>query len=214
MKPEPLTPQELSTLCSQVASYFPGWELEDPAIKHGNPPGNNYTLTRDGLVISLSVQYPDKSRITVGAWGWPEYYEMERGEMRSRRIAPSDLRNDKVSLSDITVAASRGALVIANEIKRRFLPEYERIFGRCLEVANKWQAASDKARLDWDAICKMIGKDPRHNSHYVSAGGDLNVHVENRSGVAHCTLDCEAGGLRAVLDALKAHYHFVNVMKG
>jgi hypothetical protein len=190
---------ELAKVCNALAKHFDGWTLEET----GETFDYRWKLRRNGMEIGLSLDWSKKDRLNIATWAWPKYTKLDRGEVRSETITPSSLYDPKESSPSISVAWNRGPEVIAKEIKRRFLPEYERIYARCAEKAASYQKHENESRQNWENICAAIGKDTRHNRHYVSAGGDLNVTVENRNGSAHIEMYCNADQLVKIIRILK-----------
>lgn len=191
---------QLAEICKQVALYFDGWTLS----KQGEAYDHRWQLMRDGMQISLSLDWRKKDRLNISTWSWPKYTRMERGEVKAETIYPNSLYDPKETSPEISVAWARGPEAIAKEIKRRFLPEYERIYARCFEKAASYQKHEDEARATWESVCAEIACDSRHNRHYVNAGGDLNLTVENRNGSIHIEGYVKTPDqLKGIIDALK-----------
>ena len=128
---------QLAEICKQVALYFDGWTLS----KQGEAYDHRWQLMRDGMQISLSLDWRKKDRLNISTWSWPKYTRMERGEVKAETIYPNSLYDPKETSPEISVAWARGPEAIAKEIKRRFLPEYERIYARCFEKASQLSEA-------------------------------------------------------------------------
>jgi hypothetical protein len=192
---------ELAKVCMGIAKHFDGWVLEET----GETFDYRWKLRRNGMEIGLSLDWSKKDRLNIATWAWPKYTKLDRGEVRSETITPSSLYDPKESRPSISVAWNRGPEVIAKEIKRRFLPEYERIYARCAEKAASYQKHENESRANWQAICSAIKVDPNHNRHYVTTNDKENrsVTIENRNGSAYIETYCNADQLVKIIAALK-----------
>lgn len=159
------------------------------------------------LTWSKYANRHDQERVSVSVNNWPTYKAYSReGRATEERVGPWSLYNPKESAPKITVAIARGAAIVAKEITRRVLPEYERLYKRCAEKACADQAYHLKARDGWVAVCAAINADPKHSHHYVRIGADkTRLEVENygSAGEARVKIDVDADELRAIVAALE-----------
>lgn len=177
---------ELRQIASLVAPHLEGWAMIVP------PPEEDYNqdrvfFTKDKMKFGVSFDWsshPRNSRLNVSTWTWPEYSRLERGDVRKETIFPASLYDPKEGQPSISVAASKTPEQIAKDIKRRFLPEYERIYARCKAKADDYQAHEDKSESQWAKVCKLIGCDPKRASKYCKFGENY-LTIENRNGSLH-----------------------------
>lgn len=187
---------DLTQLCKQVATHFDGWTL----VEDGESFDGRWKLRRDGMEICLRLDWAKKDRLTVKTWGWPSYKDDSR--IDKVIVYPRDL-SPREADPDISVAWARGAEVIAKEIKRRFLPEYERIYALALAKATRAQEQINEARANWEAACKVIGASPSGNVHYVESNGKRDLTVENRNGSTYISTYVTPEQLAHVVKALR-----------
>lgn len=108
-------------LCHAVAVQLAGWVLSDPPSTEDadyRPEPRLINPTFPGQAIGLSYS---KGRITISGY-WPQRTK----ELGSPWMSPSDVRESSPS---ITVSSEKSPAKIAQDILRRFLPEYQRIHG-------------------------------------------------------------------------------------
>ena len=175
--------QKLEALALEVSSHLPAeWTLQPPREDRDDNDHKRFCNSL-GMCFSIRWDWRTRERIVATAWEWPTYKKLERGEVRSQTIRPRDLWDPKETGShDITVAYSRGAKALAEEIKRRLLPEYERVWKRCKEKADNYQQHEDKAEAQWQEVCKLLGKDATRKSHYNAIG---SLSIDDRNGSLH-----------------------------
>lgn len=179
-----ITEEQFGGICQAIAVFLPDWTLD----KAGETYDMRYTLTHTtGLQMALfTSKYDKQPRLTVSDWKWPQYTTMERGQTRTNTVFPHSLHGPKESSPRITCSLAKSPEAIARDIKRRFLPEYTRIYQRCLEHAKAYQQHEDISRAQWDIVCAAVNLNPHHNRHYVSTGEDSrSVTLENRNGSLH-----------------------------
>jgi hypothetical protein len=204
MTNDKITQEQFSDVCQQIAAYFPHWTL----AHSGESYDMRHTLSHaNGLQICLSTSKYDKvPRLTVQTWTWPRYTKTERGELRFETIYPNSLYDPKESAPSITISLAKSPELIAKDIKRRFLPEYERIFARCAEKAQSHQAHEDNSRSQWQEVCEALRLDPKHNVHYVSTGKDSrSVSLSNRNGSLHLEFYATKDQTLAVIAAMRTN---------
>lgn len=188
---------QLRALFREIATLMPDWTIKatDPA---DGETWRNYVLERDGMGIHFRRDSSGKGdRVTIGTWEWPSYTYMERGSDRKEVVTPHHLYDPKESSPSITCAMDRGAAAIVKGINRRFLPDYELIYGRCMVRAQEAQAYHNKARDSWQAICAVIGGNPDHGRHYY---GPLTI--EKRSDGAKVEVNMSADKLKQLITVM------------
>lgn len=158
-------------------------------------------IVKGGMRIDIRRDYQHKDKVSMSSWDWPTYSTTERGTERINQVSPRDLWDPKEEAPDISCSISRGHSAIAKDMERRLIPNLERIWMRCKERADNYQASYDKARRDWIEICRVLNADPEREVHY-----GTGIHIENRNGKAHLTADLDAEQLKAVMEAL-AKFH-------
>jgi len=117
---------------------------------------------------------------------------------------PNSLYDPKESSPNISCSLNRPAESIANDIKRRFLSDYIRIYQRCLERAQAHQAHEDSSRSQWLEICTALRLDADRDRHYVSTGKDAHsITLENRNGSLHLEFYADKEQVLGVIAAMK-----------
>lgn len=174
---------QLEEVALGIARFMPeGWTLEVP--KAEDDISDRKFFRKGAMRIGISLDWQKKDRLNISTWTWPTYTAKDRYNdrgMRTETVWPRDLWDPEEKGSpDISVAVSRGPEVIAKEIKRRFLPEYERIWARCKKKADSYQRDNDTANAQWEEVCKLLGKDPKYDNHY-NALGPFGVQNSNGS---------------------------------
>lgn len=165
-------------------------------------------VNRAGLKMHLGVDWKsrknpfEEQRLTVQTWAWPTWIDYQENEPRTQNTSPRDLYNPEESSPSISILISRGSGAIAREIKRRFLPDYQRIYARLAEVAREREAYAQKARDTWRAVCALISASPNHRSAYVDVKG-VHLRIENRGATAHIEADVSAEQFAAIFKALQ-----------
>jgi hypothetical protein len=193
-----VTREHFHALCTDVASAL-GWLFKAEGESY------DYTCSLQDKGMGFSLAYDKwKHRISVRSWNWPQYTVNEsRGYVKTETVMPSSLYDPREASPSITVSADKTAAQIAKDIQTRFLPEYTRLYARCLARAQSSQEYADTSESGWQAVCKVIGADPKHHHHYSNIAGEYNASIENRSGKAHVTLDLTADQLAKVIAALR-----------
>ena len=143
--------QKMEALASEVAKHLPGWRAKPYAGKEPdwNENWGERLIGTDGLVIALKptdFKRGEPDRLRVSAEAWPKYTVMEHthglgDQVNTKTIQPSSLYVPRESVESISVSISRGPKVIAGEIARRLIPEYTRVYARCLALALRKPAA-------------------------------------------------------------------------
>lgn len=163
-------------IATKVAALLgKGWK----AVADDEHPANHSALV-NMIGMKISIRYTG-GKFSCSCWNWPSYTTMERGETKRVTIWPRDLR-DSQSGPSINVSASRGAQVLAAEISRRILPEYQRIWDLCSERARQAQEYGDNSRALWERVCKKLGVDSKHERHYNITGA---ISIEHRGESIH-----------------------------
>lgn len=163
--------------------------------------------------IGFSGDAGHAHRLHISAWSWPSYMERAQSHCgqpatRSRKILSPSSLYPKQDVASITVSAEKSADIIAQDIRRRFLAEYTRLYELCAIEAARWQKIEDDAMSDWAAVCKVLGPSAsdQGNTQYADVNGNgknYGFRIENRNGKAHVEVDLTAEQLRKVLDVLK-----------
>jgi hypothetical protein len=191
---------ELLALAGAIAAQMEGWTLQPPKEDRWY-----MLLVRDEMQIGIKRDSSGKrDRVNISTWSWPKYTKYERGEARQEQVTPTSLYDPKESAPSISCAMARGADAITKEIKRRFLPDYERIWKRCTERAEAYGRAEVNARESWVAICKAAGQArPVNGWIYAELKKGVTLRIENRSGSGHISQDFTAPQIAAIIEALK-----------
>ncbi len=194
----------LKEIMPKLAANLPdGWKLDTSPDAMDNK--HYLFFLKGGMKLAIHAVYSE-DRFTVSGWGWPFYWEIGGRDGKSKKtIEPRNLYNPQASLDSIGIGMKKDGEQIAADIKRRILPEYERLYARCEEECKKWQEYEDKADKVWREVCALVGTNPQYNSHYVRIGDD-NASIENRktSGKVHISSwDVTPEQLRKMIEALK-----------
>lgn len=192
----------LAALSKELEPLLDGWSLvpEDPE----NPNYDLRCFEQDGMGFGIRLDRKE-DRVMVRSCDWPSYKQDEgRDYIKTCTIWPRDLYDPKEDYPEITIAISRGARAIAKEIDRRFLPDYTRIYGRCLEKARVGQEYEDRSQATWKAVCEATGHETKYHSHHVKLPGEDTgyVTIERRGDKAHLSVTVGAERVKAILKAL------------
>lgn len=173
---------KLDQLALGIDRYLPdGWSLFIP--KEEDTISDRAFFVKGDLKFGISLNWDKPDRLDISTWTWPSYTtRIERDGIRRETIYPNNLYDPKEISPAISVSATKGYDVIAKDIARRFLPEYERIYARCKEKASNYQAHADNSRAQWERVCKWMDKSPTHGIWYSGVGP---LTVANRSGSLH-----------------------------
>ena len=202
MRQEQITLEQFAAICEQIATQFPDWTLS----KSGESYDYRHTLTHaSGMQISLSTSKYDKQpRLNVTTWTWPKYTKQDRGQERTETVTPSSLWNPKESGPSITCALNRPAEKLAAEIRRRFLPEYERVWQRCTERASEYQTHENNSASQWTAVCSALNLNPARDHHYVDTGSESRtVSIQNMNGSLRLEFYATQEQVLAVIAAMR-----------
>ena len=118
--------------------------------------------------------YGNKNRWEFRASGWPTYTD-ENG-----KVCTSDsgnLWNPKESRPMTTAAETREPAAIAKQIVRKILPDYQRIYHRCLARNEEFQAHSDE-RADG---LRRLAEAAQDQDRFATRGG-VNFYLKNLPG--------------------------------
>lgn len=193
--------ETLVTLGQVLAPHLDGWAFDPNADSESWR--QEIFFSKGGLRFCITRHRSKTDRIDVETWNWPKYTTLERGDERTTTVTPSNLHNPEESSPSISVAIARGAEVIAREIKRRFIPEYERLYTRCVEQAANYQKYSDESRDSWQRVCTLINEDPKRNSHCVhTATEQYHVTLKQNGNKVRVEMDATAGDVEKLLVAL------------
>jgi hypothetical protein len=196
--------EKLKTLAEGIAKLMPEWTLQLP---EGEESSWNFqpVLQRGAMEIVLSIS---QGRLNVSTSAWPSYTKFDRGRTSSEKVYPSSLYPRESSPS-ISVSAGKTPDQIVKDIKRRFLPEYERIFALCQAKAIAYQEYEDKSRALWVDVMKVANTDREGYITVKTVAGD--IEVENRHGSVQLKMSADSaellerliqalGGLKKALD--------------
>lgn len=167
-----------------VAAQFPLAVL--PKNSDDKRPRGNLLLG-DGSEMGLWLRYDSfKNRLEVGGH-WPS----SRVAGDSQSFTPNDLYNPREASPAITVDADKSPEKIASDIRRRFLPDYARVFARCVERRDAHEAYVKNINATAKKLAFSIGTDAHgsggnrfltpHISFYKSVlplVGDIEVRSE------------------------------------
>lgn len=192
----------LEILIRDIAKLMPGWQFRPDTEE--SPNYRRHVLVKDGMTIHLSRDSQKKDRLHIGTWSWPDYTTWnDRGEQSKTSIRPQDLYDPKEDSPSISVAIDRGAEALVKEINRRFLPEYERLYSRCLDRAIKNGTEQLNSREMWLEACRIAGVSPKYNSTDVKTKRG-RVGLAKRHSEITLTMDVGLDTLKRILDALNA----------
>lgn len=79
----------------------------------------------------------------------------------------------------ITVAATKDALTITKDIRRRFLPQYLRVYGEVLERKREYEERELLRQQHLQELARVLGTEARNNRVYIP--GDIYGSCEARS---------------------------------
>ena len=184
----------LIELARSIAKLMPEWALrlrdEESAYDC------RAFLEKDGLQIGLTLS---QGRLNVQTWKWPQYTRIERGDNRSETVWPHQSLHPSETQPSITVDPNKSSEQIVKDIKRRFLPEYERIFKLCLEKAKQYQTNEDDKQTLWASVCKVAGKTGEKWAHIYVTTAKGNIEAEQRSSTVKLTLDIDNAEILGLL---------------
>lgn len=151
--------EQISALIGQIGLAL-GWALKtynQDEYRHRLPDledANGHRLCF-GKSRDSAAQAAKKLHI---AGGWPSI----KTATGSKQVTAYDVSEKSPS---IEVSLSRGANVIAREITRRLLPEYSRIYGRCVERINATLSYEAKTKIAYNSLCASLGLAPENRSY-------------------------------------------------
>jgi len=189
---------KLAAMMLGLLDLLPGWVLKP---SDDGERWRQYVIEYGGMGIHISLDRAGKwDRVNVGSWHWPKYTPYTNRHTSEISITPRELAGSQ-SLTSISVALDRGAVALADNIRKRFLPEYARLYNECVKVAAERQAYEDACWATWAEICGIIGKKPDGGHQYGPCG--MTVHQRGDK-TARIELDVTPAQLRAVITALQA----------
>jgi len=190
---------KLAAMMPGLLDLLPGWVLKP---SDDGERWRKYVIEYGGMGLCISIERSGKwDRVNVGSWHWPKYTPYtDRRHTSEIGITPRELAGSQ-SLSSISVALDRGAVALADGIRKRFLPEYTRLYNECVEVAAERQAYQDACRDTWAEICGIIEKKPDGGYQYGPCG--MTVHQRGDK-TALIEMDMTPAQLRVIIAALKA----------
>lgn len=173
-------------LYNGVAAHLTGWRVVLPEEDANNRYYYERTRLKNdaGQTIYLKL---DRGKIHISG-SWPQ-----RKQPGGPFVSPSDVREESPS---INCALGRGYEVIARDITRRFLPEYQRIWAKCQAKIEADERYENTRAANWARIAAMpvvktsthrqetgdviIGKLDHNGSRNLSNGyGDVSMEGEN-----------------------------------
>jgi len=190
---------KLAAMMPGLLDLLPGWVLKP---SDDGERWRQYVIECDGMGIYISLDRAGKwDRVNIGSWHWPKYVPYtDRRHTSEVSITPRELAGSQ-SLASISVALDRGAAALADGIRKRFLPEYTRLYAECVRVAAERQVYQNACRDVWAEICGVIGKKPDHGYQYGPHGMTLNQRGDK---TARLEMDVTPAQLRVIIAALKA----------
>lgn len=155
-----------------VAAHLPGWSVRETE--------DEYLGYRFRLVDSTEASGPQVTIETGrerGKWFISGYWPL--GESGNGYMSPSDVRETSPSIG---VSNTKTFEQIAHDIKRRFLPEYLRVYGLLVAKKAERLAYTDRKRANWERV-KASGMvdsprgpfDPKNG--YVDSNADPRADV-------------------------------------
>lgn len=178
--------KEVETLAQQVAFFLnAGEKTEAWKFKpNAEPYCTQHIKGPDEAELYLNLgQYgADKGKVTVSG-------SLHIGKNRSYWTVYE--KNTRVSVPSISVTVTRGAEVVAKEIKRRLLPEYLRILNLAVTQRDSQIAHENKRRNNLVALAKLVNAripeadDASSTSFYRSdaAYGTINAYGDGGAGL-------------------------------
>ena len=136
--------EALAPIFGATASHQHDWhEKSDAYAKLTRPDGFDVTITRDG------------ARYIIRAW---------LPELRRDAYLPSADRNQQ-HRADISVSASKPPVTIAAEMRRRLLPDYERLIGVFAQANADAIARRQRTEAMGDELGAILGARGPHRAH-------------------------------------------------
>jgi hypothetical protein len=186
-----------STAVVVAAAMGAGWSVEPHKYSEFGDDSDVYLRHTDGRRINLSIStYNYKGMVDVS--GSYDYGDSSLGVGFPR----------DVSHPGISVGLTRGGEVIAKEIKRRFLPDFDAVHARIAESIRKSTVYRDTQEGITARLAALAGAEPRRTSPrefrlYGVEGNNRHVEVKVISGVVDIKIDnlteCEAGQVLQLL---------------
>lgn len=191
----------LAAIASAFVTATADWTARPGNPEHWQP--ETRLTGPNGLGFDIAQS---KDRFKVTARLWPEYTEYhERGDPSKKTVTPYELRDPNEPSPSITVDSFRSHTAIINEIKRRFLPNYERLYKRCKERADTLQAHEDASRDGWSMICQMIGKSATDRRKVQYLPTQTYVRITQSGADAHLEITATPEVCAVIFAAIKAH---------
>lgn len=192
--------QRMNALYEGIVKHLDGWSIH---MREGESDWD-YRLTLVSAVNGQAIWLKfgsgaNRGKIHVSG-SWP----VGKGQ---RWTSPSDVREESPS---INVTESRGYEAIAREIKRRFLPEYIRIFTKLVEKIERDEAYEDRKLSAWQRIAKspLLGgsaRDDRQTGYFSLERGYGTARMEGDDSVTFELRSMPLEMAQAVLTALETY---------
>lgn len=185
-------------LMQEIGSLLPDWKKGNAGEETVESRYWRPVFEKNGMKFGITREQGGKQdKITISAWSWPSYTIKELGHESKTSVTPRDLRRDESS-PEISCSIARGADAIVKDIKRRFLPDYERLYAECSDRATNLQKVYDAHWDCWTEVCEILGnKNPAHSRHYFGP-----MSIEKRSSGAKVEIDVTPEQLRKLIHVM------------
>lgn len=194
-------PIDLIAYARAIASHLgPEWTVDEDL-----EPSWYVRLHKAPYELSVQRSRENRGRLSILAVRWPTYTTTERGgDVVTHSVTPRELHPTvKQGAPRITVDPDRGPSVVAADIRRRLLADYEALWNVCFVRAQGLQLDADTARDTWATVCALLGKPTTHTIEYADVP-DTYLRLEANGQRVRLIADLTAEQVRAVLVALGA----------
>ena len=155
-------------LYNGIAACLEGWNVvRDPADDwYNNERIHLADASGSGKKISLSLKTygAERGKVHVSGW-WPQ-----KDGTHGAFTTPHDVNEESPS---INCSLSKGYPAIAADIRRRFMPEYHRIYAKCSERIQNTLSYENKQAQNWAKISAVSSVEPHRNTD--SMRGDIRI---------------------------------------
>ncbi len=164
---------DLAAIARAVAPHLPGWTERDSGSRAGSLQGAG------GRALYLTLPRPSNGRFLVRGI-YPAHPEAGYGGDMARAVL-----GHGVSAPEVGISLTKTPEHIARDIQRRFLPDYEELFVRCVSAAQEVEAFHARQRALGEALAHALGRTAslRHGR------PEIDWYVQPAS----CTVTVESG---------------------
>lgn len=162
-----------ASIAVSLLAHLPGWTIA--AERFDDQPFTELARA-DGATIMVCVdRWIPKGRVEFSG-RWP-------------RFADGSQYHDSKPIPRISCSASRGAKVLAREITRRLLPDYEAAYAEAIAYVRQHDAAADEAGNVAARLVSALGTDAKLGENKSRKGDGVTVWCQSMDSVRRIRVD-------------------------